>query len=314
MGPNVVLFKPESPAAALSSLPLLSRFPAHPQASPAFCRRVLSMAALTIALVAASIMPAKAAIDTSTASAASATTAALASPTSATPAASTTTPAAASATPAAASATSTSASSCDPNVETALNQVSQGNQEYMSQVTKQLLPPPPSVAQLSCFDYQVKLMANNVLSRFTSSGSASLGSILGGGPINDLLGVPFQTFVQGSVNPLSALSSITNNLTSTITSALTSSISTAIGVDTGANPALCNVMSKLWDLVQCSGFLDNLPQLPSLNLGSSLMGNSCASKVLFDAALGAMKTASFGDTTSFSSNTTFVTKIESGYK
>lgn len=282
--------------------------------------RLLPAIALAITFMAAPLTPAFAAIDPSTVSSASATTTALASPSApAATASATSTPVAATSTP----APTGTAQQCDPNVETSLNQISQGNQEYMSQVTKQLLPPPPSVAQLSCFDYQVKLMANNVLSRFTSSGAAGLGGILTGGPINDVLGVPFQSFITGnytggtgvSWNPISAMSSITNSLTSTITSALTSSISTAIGgLGAAPNPALCNVMSKLWDLVQCSGFLDNLPQLPSLDLGSSLMPNSCAGKVLFNAALGAMRGSSFSDTTSFSGNSTFVTKIETGYK
>jgi len=77
-------------------------------------------------------------------------------------------------------------------------------------------------------------------------------------------------------------------------------------------------MSALWKMVQCSGFLDNLPSLGDLGLGQSLMDlmpnpDSCVSKVLFDAAINATK-SQFADTPLLSSNSGNITVIQQSYR
>lgn len=207
---------------------------------------------------------------------------------------------------------------CDVIYEAAINEQVRGYQQYLSQTTRALVPPPPSVAQLSCFDYYAKLMSNSVLSRFTISGMSSIGSIgVNGGPIADVLARPFNSFIQGNITPLLSpnklLSSITANIGSTLTKAFKTS--SAISIGNGTNPTLCNAMSSMWKLVQCSGGLNNLPSfnLDVGSLGQSLMPKGCASKVLFD---GAMKAAglSMNDPISFYGAQQYFVAMENGYK
>ncbi len=210
------------------------------------------------------------------------------------------------------------AKECDVTYEAAITEQVRGYQQYLSQTTRATVPPPPSVAQLSCFDYYSKLMSNSVLSRFTISGMPSIGSIgFGGGQIADVLSTPFQSFMQGNIAPLldpnKMLSSITANIGSTLSSAF--NVSSALGLGSGSNPALCNAMDAMWKLVQCSGILNNLPSfnLDLGSLGQSLMPNGCASKVLFD---GAMKAAglSMNEPISYYGAQQYFTAMEKGYK
>ena len=207
---------------------------------------------------------------------------------------------------------------CDIIYEAAITEQVRGYQQYLSQTTRAVVPPPPSVAQLSCFDYYSKLMSNSVLSRFTVSGMPSIGSIgFGGGPIADVLSTPFQSFMQGNIAPLldpnKMLSSITANIGSTLSSAF--NVSSALGLGSGANPALCSAMTAMWKLVQCSGTLTNLPSfnLDLGSLGQSLMPKGCASKVLFD---GAMKAAglSMNEPISYYGALQYFTAMEKGYR
>ena len=205
---------------------------------------------------------------------------------------------------------------CDLNYQAAMTEQVNGYQQYMSQMTRQLISPPPSVAQLSCFDYYSKLMSNTVLNRFTGLGSSGIGSFgFTGGSLTDVLSTPFQSFMQGNIAPLldpnKMLSSITASIGTTLTNAF--NVSSALGLGGGTNPALCNAMSAMWNLLQCSGMLNNLPSLNLGSLGQSLMPKGCVSKVLFDTAVQAAK-LNMSDMSNFGSNTGFITTIQSGYK